>query len=133
MPVLSAGPQCGAVTVTDAVGHGHALEVNIPALVDNIQPAVERAIAAHPEAKGKDVVPYGIEENVWQGIEDLFMRSPACREMVKSGKAKVVGAMYDVSNGTVSWLPEDKVAAILAKVEENPKRQMQAMAGGEKH
>lgn len=125
--------QCGAVTaVTGAVqGHGHALEINIPPLVDNIQPAVERAIAAHPEAKGKDVVPYGIEENVWQGVEDLFMRSPASREMVKSGKAKVVGAMYDVSNGTVNWLPEDKVAAILAKVEENPKRQMQAMAGGE--
>lgn len=128
--------QCGAVTaVTDAVqGHGHALEVNIPALVDNIQPAVERAIAAHPEAKGKDVVPYGIEENVWQGIEDLFMRSPASREMVKSGKAKVVGALYDVGTGAVNWLDEAKVAAILAKVEENPKRQMQAMAGGgEKH
>jgi carbonic anhydrase len=124
--------QCGAVTaVTDAVqGHGHALEINIPALVDNIQPAVERAIAAHPEAKGKDVVPYGIEENVWQGIEDLFMRSPASREMVKSGKAKVVGAIYDVGTGAVSWLDEAKVATILAKVEENPKRQMQAMAGG---
>ena len=65
--------QCGAVTaVTGAVqGHGHALEINIPPLVDNIQPAVERAIAAHPEAKDKAVVPYGIEENVWQGIEDL--------------------------------------------------------------
>lgn len=128
--------QCGAVTaVTDAVqGHGHALEINIPPLVDNIQPAVERAIAAHPEAKGKDVVPYGIEENVWQGIEDLFMRSPASREMVKGGKAKVVGAIYDVGNGSVNWLPEGKVTEILAKVEANPKRQMQAMAGGaEKH
>jgi carbonic anhydrase len=125
--------QCGAVTaVTGAVqGHGHALEINIPPLVDNIQPAVERAIAAHPEAKDKEVVPYGIEENVWQGIEDLFMRSPASREMVKSGKAKVVGAMYDVSNGTVNWLPDAKVTEILAKVEANPKRQMQAMAGGE--
>ncbi|MDH4322212.1 MAG: carbonic anhydrase, partial [Desulfobulbaceae bacterium] len=85
--------QCGAVTaVTNAVqGHGHALERNIPPLVDNIQPAVERAIAAHPEAHGKDVVPFGIEENVYQGIHDLFMSSPASREMVKSGKAKVVG------------------------------------------
>ncbi|MFZ5798971.1 MAG: carbonic anhydrase [Desulfobulbaceae bacterium] len=125
--------QCGAVTaVTDAVqGHGHPLEINIPPLVDNIQPAVERAIAAHPEAKGKDVVPYGIEENVWQGIEDLFMRSPASREMVKSGKAKVVGAIYDVSTGAVNWLPEDKVTTILAKVESDPHRQTQAMAGGE--
>ena len=124
--------QCGAVTaVTAAVqGHGHELEINIPPLVDNIQPAVERAMAAHPEAKDKAVVPYGIEENVWQGIEDLFMRSPSIRELVKSGKAKVVGAIYDVGTGAVNWLPEDKVTTTLTKVEENPKRQTQAMAGG---
>ena len=125
--------QCGAVTaVTNAVqGHGHALEINIPPLVDNIQPAVERAIAAHPEAKGKDVIPFGIEENVWLGIEELFMRSPSSRELVKSGKVKVIGAIYDVSTGIVNWLPEEKVASILAQVETNPSREMNAMAGGD--
>lgn len=123
--------QCGAVTaVTSEVqGHGHPLERNIPPLVDNIIPAVKRAMAAHPEVHGKDIVPYGIEENIWQGIEDLFMTSPASREMVKSGKAKVVGAMYDVSTGKVDWLPEAKVTEILNKVEGNPNRAMEAMAG----
>jgi len=127
--------QCGAVTaVTDAVqGHGHALERNIPALVDNIEPAVKRAIAAHPTVTGKDIVPYGIEENVWQGIEDLFMKSPATREMVKSGKRKVVGAIYDVGTGQVNWLAEAKVAEILAKVEGNPDRAMEAMAPAPAH
>ncbi len=122
--------QCGAVTAVTAEveGHGHALERNIPPLVDNIIPAVKKAIAAHPDKHGKDVVPYGIEENIWQGIEDLFMNSPATREMVKSGKAKVVGAMYDVSTGKVDWLPEAKVTEILAKVEKNPARAMNAMA-----
>ena len=124
--------QCGAVTaVTDAVqGHGHALERNIPALVDNIAPAVKRAIAQHPEAKGKDVVPYGIEENVWQGIDDLFMNSPATRELVKSGKVKVVGAIYDVGTGKINWLPEAKTDEILKAVEANPKRATEAMAAG---
>ncbi len=42
----------------------------------------------------------------------------------------MVGAIYDVGTGKVNWLPEDKVAGILAEVEKNPKRQMQAMAGG---
>src|SRR5690554_5571285 len=43
--------QCGAVTaVTNTVqGHGHPLERNIPPLVDNIIPAVERAMAKNPE------------------------------------------------------------------------------------
>lgn len=122
--------QCGAVTaVTNEVeGHGHALEVNIPPLVDNIGPAVKKSMAAHPDKHGKDVIPYAIEENIWQGIDDLFMKSPAVREQVKSGKAKVVGAMYDVGTGKVEWLPESKVTEILAKVEKDPARAMEAMA-----
>ncbi|MCI5113526.1 MAG: carbonic anhydrase [Candidatus Electrothrix sp. AW2] len=122
--------QCGAVTaVTNEVqGHGHPLEVNIPPLVDEIIPAVQRAIKEHPEAKGADVIPYAIVENVWQGVEDLFMQSPVSRELVKSGKAKVVGAIYDVSTGKVEWLPEKKVTDILEKVEKNPKREMHKMA-----
>jgi len=124
--------QCGAVkAVTAAVqGHGHALERNIPPLVDNIAPAVKRAIAAHPEAKDAAVVPFGIEENVYQSMEDLFMKSPATRDMVKSGKTKVVGAIYDVATGKINWLADGKTSEILARVEANPARAMEAMAGG---
>ena len=124
--------QCGAVTaVTNAVlGTGHALERNIPPLVDNIEPAVRAAMASHPKVKGTDIIPYAIEQNVWQGIEELFMESPATRDIVKSGKAKVVGAIYDVGTGKVKWLPESNVAEILKKVEANPKCAKEAMAGG---
>jgi carbonic anhydrase len=124
--------QCGAVTaVTHAIyGTGHALERNIPPLVDNIQPAVERAIKKYSSVHGDDIIPYGIEENVWQGIEDLYRESPATRNLVKSGKVKVVGAIYDVGTGKVEWLPESNSVAILAKVESNPNRAMNAMAGG---
>jgi len=124
--------QCGAVTaVTNAVqGHGHALERNIPPLVDNIEPAVKRAMASNPALHGKEVIPVAIEENIWQGIEDLFMSSPATRDLVKAGKVKVVGAIYNVGNGQVSWLPETRTAEILARVEQNPTRATEAMAGG---
>lgn len=124
--------QCGAVTaVTHAVqGTGHALERNIPPLVDNIEPAVRRAMADHPDIHGDKIVPYAIEENVWQSIEDLFMASPASRNLVKSGKAKVVGAIYDVGTGRVAWLPEAKVKEILTKVETDPKRALNPMASG---
>ena len=123
--------QCGAVTaVTNAVqGHGHPLERNIPALVAPIKPAVERAMRIH-SLNDKKVIPYAIEENVWQGIEDLFMKSPATRNTVKSGKAKVVGAIYDVGTGKIEWLSESKTMEILHKVESNPNRAMNAMAGG---
>lgn len=125
--------QCGAVTaVTAAVeGHGHALERNIPALVDNIEPAVKRAQKKNPGLQGATLIPFGIEENVWQGIEDLFMRSPSTRAQVKSGQVKVVGALYDVSSGSVNWMPEAKVAEILAQVEKSPKKAVDAPVADE--
>ena len=126
--------QCGAVTaVTEGMlGHGHALEINIPPLVDNIEPAVKRAMEQHHElADSHDIIPYAIEDNVWQGVNDLFLRSPATRELVKDGKVKVIGAIYDVGTGKIEWLPENKVTEILEKVEKNPKREMNKLAGKE--
>jgi carbonic anhydrase len=122
--------QCGAVTaVTHAInGTGHELERNIPPLVDNIEPAVKKAMANNPNLKGDAVIPAAIEENIWQGIEDLFMASPVSRALVKSGKVKVVGAMYDVSNGKVTWLPEAKTTQILSKVESSPHKALDATA-----
>ena len=124
--------QCGAViAVSQAVrGEGHALERNIPPLVDNIIPAVKRAVAAHPEAKGDAVVPFAIVENVWQSIDDLFLKSAAVRNLVKTGKAKVVGAIYDVGTGKIEWLPEATVAQILSKAEANPERAINPMQEG---
>lgn len=123
--------QCGAVKAVTAAleGHGHALECNIPALVDNIQPAIKRAQQEHPGAHGTELAACGIEENVWQGIADLFLRSPVTRDLVKAGKVKVVGAIYDVAAGQVNWLPEAKVADLLAAAEKDPKRATVAMAG----
>lgn len=128
--VVMGHTQCGAVTaVTEALqGAKHPLERNIPALIAGIKPAVKEAMKKHPEVTGKALIPYAIEENVWQGIDDLFMKSPVTRNLVKEGKVKVVGAMYDVSAGQVTWLPDAKVAAILAKVEKDPKRAKNPMA-----
>ena len=122
--------QCGAVTaVTRAVqGHGHKLERNIPPLVDNIIPAVKRAIEQQKDVHGDAIIPYAIEENVWQGVEDLFMESPAVRNIVKEGKAKVVGAIYDVGTGKVEWLGMEKIDEILKRVEASPDKETNEFA-----
>ena len=122
--------RCGAVTAVAqaADGAAHRLERNIPPLVDNIAPAVKRAQAAHPDAQGNAIVPFAIEENVWQGIADLFRRSPAVRTLVKDGKALVAGALYDVGTGKVAWLPAPKVNEILARVEASADKETEAYA-----
>jgi|GEM_PF-268389 len=116
--------QCGAVTaVTNAeTGHPHQLERNIPPLIDNIKPAVRRALDSCSGCDTDTVVEHAIQENVWQSIEDLFQDSPVTRNLVNEGKVKVVGAIYNVGTGQVEWLDESPVASILAKVESNPYR-----------
>jgi len=122
--------QCGAVTaVTHALqGKGHALERNIVPLVANIKHAVQKSMKNHPEKKGDKIIPYAIKENVWQVIQDLFMISPATRNLVKANKVKVIGAIYDVGTGQVNWLPESKVKDILNSVDKNPNRAINSMA-----
>ncbi|MDQ7785371.1 MAG: carbonic anhydrase [Desulfomonilaceae bacterium] len=122
--------QCGAVTaVTQAVqGKDVPLERNIPHLIHGIEPAVKRAMVENPGVLGSKIVPYAIEMNVWQAVEDLFMKSPVTRNLVHEGKIKVVGAIYDVGTGKVNWLPESEVASILARVEKNPDRALNPMA-----
>jgi carbonic anhydrase len=117
--------RCGAVTaVSQAMGgHGHKLERNIPPLVDNIIPAVTRAMEQHKDLHGDAIVPFAIEENVWQAVEDLFMKSPAVRELARSGRVMVTGAIYDLGTGKVNWLAQGKIGDILKRVEASPDKE----------
>ena len=94
---------CGAVTavVTKAELHG-----SIPKLVDNIKPAVVKARHEHPDVHGNSLVPMAVEANVYQSMQDLLENSHAAQERVKSGKLKVIGAVYDLETGSIEWLGE---------------------------
>jgi carbonic anhydrase len=82
----------------------------------------------HQDLHGDAIVPIAIEENVWQAVEDLFMRSPAVRDLAKSGDVLVTGAIYDLASGKVNWLPQAKVGDILKRVEASPDRETEAFA-----
>jgi carbonic anhydrase len=56
------------------------------------------------------------------------MKSPATRNLVKSGAVKVVGALYDVGTGRIKWLPVSEVDKILKMVESSPKWEMKPLA-----
>jgi carbonic anhydrase len=118
--------RCGAVTaVTHAVqGKVDFLERNIPPLIDSIKPAVYNAIEKHPGIGGDDIIPFAIEENVYQSIRDLFMHSPATRNLVIKEKVIVIGAIYDVGTGIIEWLPVGKSKEILEQVLKDPKREL---------
>lgn len=104
---------CGAVK---AVCEDAKVGGSIPALVENIAPAVARARRA--DRAGDDLVREAVTQNVWQSIGDLLAGSEEVRELVTEGKATVVGAVYDISNGRVQFLGEHPSQSdILAKAE----------------
>lgn len=92
---------CGAVK---AVCENAKVGGSIPALVDNIIPAVARA--RETGATGDALVREAVTQNVWQSIADLLTHSPEVRELIGEGAVTVVGAVYDISMGRVDVLGE---------------------------
>lgn len=94
---------CGAVTA--AVTHAE-VRGSIPPLLAHIQPAVRTARLQHPELKADALIPKAIHANVLHSIEELFKRSETIHSRARSGKLKVVGAIYDLNSGRVRWLDQ---------------------------
>lgn len=93
--------KCGAVS---AVVQGAEVHGNIPAAVKNIAPAAAKAKSAYAGATPELLVVKTIEANIWQTIDDVLKVSPILRERVRTGKLKVIGAVYDLESGAVAWL-----------------------------
>lgn len=93
---------CGAVKGScDNVQAGH-----ISSLVDEIQPSVK---AVTPEDKtcssdNTELVDKIAKHNVKRTIERLRSESDILKELEDNGDIKIVGAMYDVSTGNVTFL-----------------------------
>jgi carbonic anhydrase len=104
---------CGAV---HAVAEKAEVHGNIPKLLKSIVPAVESVRKRNPKATPEALLNEAIRANVWQAIEDLFRISPITGKRVKEGKLKVVGAIYHIDTGAITWMgPHDRQDELIAK------------------
>lgn len=83
---------CGAVKAACASGHA---EGNIDAIVKELQEAVKLG--------GKDPAKT-VGENVKCVLKKIRAKSGICSHLEKEGKLKIVGAIYSLSSGAVSYL-----------------------------
>ena len=91
--------KCGAVTsACKKVELG-----NITALLSKIQPAVKKVEATVKDIESPESVQLVADENVKMTIEQIRKNSPILAEMEQKGEIKIVGGMYDISNGKVSF------------------------------
>ena len=81
---------------------------NLTLLLSRIRAAVDAVgEPSEPEkrtSKNSTFVNAVAEKNVAITIENIRQRSTVLREMEEFGEIKIVGAMYDISDGKVHWL-----------------------------
>ncbi len=101
--VILGHTSCGAVKGAC----DHAELGNLTAMLDNISPAldeVKTSEATDRSSKNIDFVNEVAVQNVHLNIARLKKDSPVLNEMIENGEIKVVGAMYDVATGKVSYI-----------------------------
>jgi len=80
---------------------------NLTTLLSKLKPAVE-AVSEPSDAnlrnsKNIDFVNNVAEKNVYMTINNIRMKSPVLQEMEEYGDIKIVGAMYDIKDGSVTF------------------------------
>jgi carbonic anhydrase len=96
--VVMGHTKCGAVTSACK----HVELGNITPLLSKIQPAVKVVETEGVEMTQEDVELVS-ETNVKLSIERIRKESPILAELEKDGQIEIVGAMYNVSNGMVTF------------------------------
>jgi carbonic anhydrase len=106
--------KCGAVT---AACTGGGEEGNIKSLMQAIRPAVQQT-EAETGKTGKEIVESCATCNVQHQMKTLCKESAILREAVHSGELWIVGAIYDIESGQVSFIGPPLQIEELVKIEE---------------
>lgn len=95
---------CGAIT--SAIDIDSVKLDNVTAMLANITPAIDASqdFAGEKTSKNKEFVAYVLKNNVINTIKTIKDRSPVLKEMADKGQIKIVGAYYNIQNGTVTFL-----------------------------
>jgi len=80
---------------------------NLTALISKLKPAVEAVTEPVDTSKRNsgniDFVNNVAEKNVYMTIENIREKSPVLKEMEDNGEIKIIGAMYDIKDGSVTF------------------------------
>jgi len=91
---------CGAMKAAIA---DQPLPGSLPHLIDSIRPAVVLARKEHPNADASELLQASTKAMILSEIKKLEA-SPVLHELIHEGKLKIVGGIYSVEDGKVTWL-----------------------------
>lgn len=94
--------KCGAVTSACK----HVELGNITTLLKKIQPAIDVVTPKVSDITAPESVQMVADENVKHAISEIRAKSEILAEMEKEGEIKIVGGMYDIESGKVTFFDE---------------------------
>lgn len=96
--VVMGHTECGAIKAAiSEIREPHPLPGHIWDIVDAVRPGIIQTV----EAGGSEVVLNAIDANVDYNVSRVASAQPVVSEAVRSGKVKVVGAVYELATGKV--------------------------------
>lgn len=114
--------QCGAVTAAvNLDGSNESVELatgcqHLQPIVEEIQKAIDpqtrQQFEDAPESRRSDLVDAVACRNVSHTVYCILRQSRTINQLVQEGRLAVVGAMYDVSTGRITFLPEDAAGTV---------------------
>jgi carbonic anhydrase len=93
--------KCGAVTATL---EGKPVPGNISLLTKSLQPGIEKIHKEHSDLSKADQLNHAVEELTRYQMIEVIKNSELLQKAKADGKLQVMGAVYDVETGKVSFL-----------------------------
>jgi carbonic anhydrase len=93
--------KCGAV---QAAVDNKPLPGSLPELISCIRPAVEHVEKVQSDGK-KDLLLRATEQNILNQEKAMLDKSEIVRSAVSNGQIKIVGAIREITDGHIDWLP----------------------------
>ena len=98
--VVMGHQKCGAVTAAAESGEA---EGHLPSLLAMIRPAVASA-----RGRPGDLIDNAVRINVENVVQQVCTSKPLLAGLVEHGELTVVGAVYSLDTGKVTWLPQTR-------------------------
>lgn len=98
--IVLAHEKCGAVQATV---EGGETKPSIQAIIDKIKPSLDKVKEANKDASKEEIASQVENENAKETVNEL-LQSTTIKDMVDSGKIKVVAAKYHLESGEVEFL-----------------------------
>ncbi len=93
--------QCGAVNSTLKVLHDHTI---LPGHIQDLVRAMKPGIAPVLKEKAADEAHRAVVANVQYNVRRLMHSPPLLSEMVSGGDLKIVGGVYEIATGRVTFV-----------------------------